>query len=512
MIEQNKAYNLDFSLFSPKELSQQSQISELINLAEKYGMLEIESHFVSAKDKSFLYLVNYICDLEDKHNIPKDIEDIFLNNIFLKEQVNTLLEKRLYSLLNDDASQFSKNINILTSILAIGANDKILDSTADLDFISIHNLFRFYEFRLKELHEKNNELFKVTFQSYLILIKMFVDICAINSINLEKTREIIEIIDLLTETINIVKFTIALEDEDLSKINNLQGKCLYYFSHLDSISFNENEIEQTLKKYLLTFEKQEDGFVLAKNNHFGYEISILENDEFMIFRNYASILLLLLINELENIEPSLFIKNEYYKKLVNKFYKIFLIDTVEENSYKIESFKKHLINSFLIKYISNLSLEKRLNLNFIIEDFILSNNNFDNKNLETIFRILYFTNNVENFKFFQIIQILINSNKIVNNYYEFYKLQIFDLFIERFINKENSVETTNLFIQISNYLKINNFDFNLKNILKRLLYKLKENKITKNNNIDSKSNSSNETNKKSSIKYDLLDDDYELNY
>lgn len=192
MIEQNKAYNLDFSLFSPKELSQQSQISELINLAEKYGMLEIESHFVSAKDKSFLYLVNYICDLEDKHNIPKDIEDIFLNNIFLKEQVNTLLEKRLYSLLNDDASQFSKNINILTSILAIGANDKILDSTADLDFISIHNLFRFYEFRLKELHEKNNELFKVTFQSYLILIKMFVDICAINSINLEKTREIMK--------------------------------------------------------------------------------------------------------------------------------------------------------------------------------------------------------------------------------------------------------------------------------------------------------------------------------
>lgn len=341
---------------------------------------------------------------------------------------------------------------------------------------------------------------------------MFIHICAINSINLEKTREIIEIIDLLTETINITKFTIFLEDKDLSKINNLQGKCLYYFSHLDSISFDENEIEQTLKKYLLTLEKQEDGFILAKNNHFGYETSILENDEFMIFRNYASISLLILINKLENLEPSLYVKNEYYKKLVNKYYKIFVIDSIDENSYDIESFKKHLINSFLMKYISTLSLEKKLNLNFIVEDFILSNNNFDNKNLETIFRILYFTNSVENFKFFQIIQILVNSNKIVNNYYEFYKLQIFDLFVERFINKEKSEETNSLTTQIYNYLKRNNFDFNLRDITKRLFLKIKDYKIIKNSKTSSKLNSSNQTNKKSSIKYDLLDDDYELNY
>ena len=512
MINQNNTNDIDFSLFSQKELSQQSQISELINLAEKYGMLEIENQFVSAKDKSFLYLINYIYELEDKHTIPKDIEDIFLNNIFLKEQVNSFLEKKLYSLLNDAASEFSKNINILTSILAIGANDKILDSTNELDFISIHNLFRFYEFRLKELYENNIELFNVTFQSYLILLKMFIHICAINSINLKKTREIIEIIDLLTETINIIKFTIFLSDEDLSKINNLQGKCLYYFSHLDAISFDENEIELTLKKYLLIFEKQEDGFILAKNNHFGYQTSIFENDEFMIFRNYASILLLILINELENIEPHLYMKNEYYKKIVNKFYNLFLIDSIEKDSYEIESFKKHLINSFLIKYNSNLSLDKKLSLHFIIEDFILTYNDFDNKNLETIFRILYFTNNIEDFKFSQIIQILVNSSKIVNNHYEFYKLQIFDLFIERFINEKNSSESINLIIQIYNYLKRNNFDFNLEYISNRLINKLDTKNILKNNKNNSDLDSSNETNKKSSIKYDLLDDDYEINF
>jgi hypothetical protein len=341
---------------------------------------------------------------------------------------------------------------------------------------------------------------------------MFIHICAINSINLKKTREIIEIIDLLTETINIIKFTIFLKDEDLSKINNLQGKCLYYFSHLDAISFDENEIELTLKKYLLIFEKQEDGFILTKNNHFGYETSIFENDEFMIFRNYSSILLLILINELETLEPHLYINNDYYKKIVNKFYNLFLIDSIEKDSYEIESFKKHLINSFLIKYNSNLSLERKLSIYFIIEDFILTYNDFDNKNLETIFRILYFTNNIEDFKFSQIIQILVNSSKIVNNHYEFYKLQIFDLFIERFINEKNSSKSINLIIQIYNYLKRNNFDFNLEYISNRLINKLDTKNILKNNKNNSDLDSSNETNKKSSIKYDLLDDDYEINF
>ena len=44
-------------------------------------MLEIENQFV-AKDKSFLYLINYIYELEDKHSIPKRYRRYFLNNIF----------------------------------------------------------------------------------------------------------------------------------------------------------------------------------------------------------------------------------------------------------------------------------------------------------------------------------------------------------------------------------------------------------------------------------------------
>lgn len=94
MIKQNNDSSSNFLMFTDKEISQQAQINELIDIAKKYGMLEIENQFISAKDKSFLYLINYVCTLENESDIPKDMENIFLNNIFLKEQLNTFLEKR----------------------------------------------------------------------------------------------------------------------------------------------------------------------------------------------------------------------------------------------------------------------------------------------------------------------------------------------------------------------------------------------------------------------------------
>lgn len=119
-------YFSNFSIYTKKEISQQSQINELISLAQKYGMAEIENKFVSSVNKSFLFLINYISTQKSKNGIPLDLSEAFLNNIFLKEQTNQFLHKKIYSLLHDDSSEFSKNITILDSILTIGSNEKIL--------------------------------------------------------------------------------------------------------------------------------------------------------------------------------------------------------------------------------------------------------------------------------------------------------------------------------------------------------------------------------------------------
>lgn len=499
-------YFSNFSIYTKKEISQQSQINELISLAQKYGMAEIENKFVSSVNKSFLFLINYISTQKSKNGIPQDLSEAFLNNIFLKEQTNQFLHKKIYSLLHDDSSEFSKNITILDSILTIGSNEKIFDLENNLDFNSISNLFRFYEKRLNELIKFDFELFNQTFNTYIVLLKMFIQLCAINAIDFKKIDEINEIIDLITESINLLKFTTPLDNKKLSKINNLQGKCLYYFSHLEIIPINIESIELDIEKYLLVFEKQEDGFMLSKKNQFGYEASSYADDEFLIFKKYSSILLLNLLKKLETFDDNLYLNNNYLKKIVKSYNQNFSFDYSSDDNYNLKDFKESLILSLLNKYHSNLNHQKRVDYHFIIEDFIFSGNEFNNKNLETIYRILTFTDDIENFKLLQIVQMLVNSKQIQNNYYEYFKLKIFEIFI----NQTN--EITNLLLSVNFYLQKNNFDFNLKSIVKTLLDKLEEFKIDNQIQENKKNSPTNEFNNKTIIKYDFLDDDYDLDY
>jgi len=83
-----------FSLFSKKEMSQQKYVDEISVIVEKYNILENENQLIGSTDKTFLYLINYVLGLHNKkENIPNDLEKLFLENIFLKEQLNSYLER-----------------------------------------------------------------------------------------------------------------------------------------------------------------------------------------------------------------------------------------------------------------------------------------------------------------------------------------------------------------------------------------------------------------------------------
>ncbi len=62
-------------------------------------------------------------------------------------------------------------------------------------------------------------------------------------------------------------------------------------------------------------------------------------------------------------------------------------------------------------------------------------NKLNNKNIETIYRILYFADDIEEFKYSHIVNILTNSNPIRNGYQEFFKLSILDLDVSKTIKK-----------------------------------------------------------------------------
>ena len=86
----------------------------------------------------------------------------------------------------------------------------------------------------------------------------------------------------MTETINILKFNIPLDENKLQKLNNIQGKYLYYFSHINDIIFEANNLQKIFKNYSLVLERQEQGYILSKESNFGNETENLDSQEFLL--------------------------------------------------------------------------------------------------------------------------------------------------------------------------------------------------------------------------------------
>lgn len=545
-----------FSLFSKKELEHQKFINDITLIVEKYNILENENQLIGSTDKTFLYLINFIISLNKKQKtIPEDIKYLFLENLFLKEQINTFLEKNLDNITKNDSINFSKEITLILSVLTIGTNEKVLNSNFDYNYESISKLFRYYESSLKNLFQINIKLFHLTFDSYIILLKTFIQLCRINSIDIMKTKDIHNILELITETISILKFNILLKKEQLEKISSIQGKYLFYFSHLDEIKIEIKDLDKSIEKYFLCFEKQNIGYILYSEN-----ISFDENfdsNEFLVFKNNSSILILKLLHKLKNILPEeKYFEIEFFQKILRLYYKIFSTefnyDLIPKN---IESFEKDLLNSLLYNYNISYDFTKIINYHSIIEDFIISEKMFNNRNLETIYNILQFANDIEDFKYYYIAEVLANSKPIENDYHEFYKLFIFDLIINKHLHQKDSNRKIVVLNKIFFYIKDNDIKNHLISIYTKLsidlslfyseskeyLEKAKElyflfKKITNNNILQTKYNdicnkimlniknlesekeildkydSTNNDNVKNIIAKDILDDDeYEIN-
>ena len=557
MIDDHYLENLStFSLFSKKELEHQKFINDITLIVEKYNILENENQLIGSTDKTFLYLINFIISLNKKQKtIPEDIKYLFLENLFLKEQINTFLEKNLDNITKNDSINFSKEITLILSVLTIGTNEKVLNSNFDYNYESISKLFRYYESSLKNLFQINIKLFHLTFDSYIILLKTFIQLCRINSIDIMKTKDIHNILELITETISILKFNILLKKEQLEKISSIQGKYLFYFSHLDEIKIEIKDLDKSIEKYFLCFEKQNIGYILYSEN-----ISFDENfdsNEFLVFKNNSSILILKLLHKLKNILPEeKYFEIEFFQKILRLYYKIFSTefnyDLIPKN---IESFEKDLLNSLLYNYNISFDFTKTIDYYSIIEDFIISEKMFNNRNLETIYNILQFANDIEDFKYYYIAEVLANSKPIENDYHEFYKLFIFDLIINKHLYQKDSNRKIVVLNKIFFYIKDNDIKNHLISIYMKLsidlslfysesklyLEKAKElyflfKKITNNNILQTKYNdicnkimlniknlesekeildkhdSTNNDNVKNIIaKYILDDDEYEIN-
>ena len=104
MINEDSTNSPTFSFFTSKELEQKDCIKQIDEVLEKYNILENDNQLISSLEKNILYTINYIEALSiRKEEIPKELEDLFQNNLTFKEQINLYIEKKLLNITQKDS-------------------------------------------------------------------------------------------------------------------------------------------------------------------------------------------------------------------------------------------------------------------------------------------------------------------------------------------------------------------------------------------------------------------------
>ena len=117
IIDKNSINSTSFSFYTNKELEQQDCIKQIDFILEKYNILENDNQLISSIEKNILYTINYIETLSiKKEKIPEDLENLFLNNLTFKENINFYIEKKIFNITKKDSIYFFKDINIILHI------------------------------------------------------------------------------------------------------------------------------------------------------------------------------------------------------------------------------------------------------------------------------------------------------------------------------------------------------------------------------------------------------------
>ncbi|RXJ91784.1 hypothetical protein CRV01_01450 [Arcobacter sp. CECT 8983] len=237
-------------------------------------------------------------------------------------------KKNLKLILNSnhiDAIKLVKLIDTLTF-----DNSFIIKKNTIYDLNEIAKIFRFYEELLKQSFQEDKNRFEIEFKLYLLLIKVFTELCNTFVNNKNKIPNIDNFFQILKESKNMLKLTVPLDSKHINILNNLIGEQLYYFSHIHYHDINEYPLDYTFEKYLLNLERMFHGFDLSLASNFGNKEFTNKEIELEILKNNASFLVLTLIHKIYKYKPLDSFDNDKFKNIVefyiNSFHKIKNID------------------------------------------------------------------------------------------------------------------------------------------------------------------------------------------
>jgi GGDEF domain-containing protein len=469
-IDEDAFNNSTFTLMSSEELSSFSHEKEVKALLQKYEVIKEVNHLTNSAESYYVAMMNYINDLYYLNTqIPNDIQTLLQTNITFKEYLLNNVSKRLKGLTQNGSAIFFKEIVAIVNLLSMGNRFHVFKNYNVYDFDEIAKLFRFYEDLLRNQFLDDKKNFESTFSCYTKLIQAYNKLCVINSTDLQRRKSITPIMDLITESINMLKFTIAFEETHLNKINNVLGEILYYFAHLPYIETKDKELYYLIDEFYLLLEKQTDGYNLSKDAGFGEDVEHKE-EEYHIFVNYSANLLLNMLQKLAfAFKDEDYFNTRSFQKCLTLFAENFPTMGVIPGKETLEGFRDKLLFALVQNYaLGETSIGDIKTHKNAIDDFIQSADQFNIHNIETIHNLLLFAQDIEDYKYLHIGETLIGSPLIKNDYYEFFKLKTIDIVINYFIVNKTKEEIVPFLQKVLTYIENNKKGSHLLSVFSKL--------------------------------------------
>ncbi|MGB6327295.1 MAG: hypothetical protein WBF48_00085, partial [Halarcobacter sp.] len=434
-------------------------------LLEKLN-INVETSFLYNQNDDYKALVEYISDLyTDKKEISKELIYEINNNLNFKTYLIILIKEKMQNILSNNTTIIFKEIVTIVNLLSFGKKFEIFENYNSYNLENLRALFREFEDNLKEAKQLDEEKFLLIFNQYIALIELLNGLCIINSTDVLRKKTINPLINVISETINTLKFNIKLDDSQIDSLNNIQGKMLFYYSHIPYINEANKDSQYLIDEFKFIFEKLCDGYNLSKNTRLSSEAK--QKDYYKTFLNSSSTLLSALFYKLENTYQ----KEDYTD--ISKYRNIIELYELEINHIKNEKFETidDFKNALLVNYLYIYNESTNDDFLLIIEDFI-KNPILNSLNMNMIHSIILFTKEIEEETLLKILKNLISTEKYKNDYHEFYKLNICDLIINKFINNKNKSIDEKIVDDLVDYIETNKIASHLMSIYSKLYLSL----------------------------------------
>lgn len=382
-------------------------------------------------DYDFIFHI-ILSKVQNNIEISEDILPVFSDEKFLKI-LNEFLKEKLSKVLNEPCVFTFDELSQYISLLWLWKYFDIIINLSTCNVDSLDKLCFEYEKRIYE-NIWNEEKSEIYFDAFINLIRSINSMCVLDQVNTYRKKMIPDLIEILKKHMEFLIFKLN-SSQDLSE---KRENDLDYFLWLFWINFTHNvyiepkdNLESLSQNFLHVSTDQWESYKLTKKSNFWNNPDKKVVIDSVYLWNFSSSLSLL-IYKTQKINYEKLWKLPSFKSILRIFWE-FYWDENKFLNYTVEEIKIFCNNIYSSIYLENNNYEVSKTYDYtidIINDFINPWNIHSEWSIESIHNLILF-NKLPRDLLLNIWNYLITNNAYNNYSFEFFKLKILDIIIER---------------------------------------------------------------------------------